>query len=81
MQCGSQIFGTVRVSILFLFLIAFLSSYSSNTKIYALNIECVKICLSLHKTINLEYNIDQFDYISLYLLFISLNFTWVNSVG
>lgn len=73
------IFGTVRVSILFLFFIAFLSSYCSNIESYASNLECVKIYFSMHKVFNLECNIAQFDYVSLFFLFVSLNFTWVNS--
>lgn len=44
-----MIFGTVRVSILFLFFIALLSSYCSNIEIYASNIECVKIYFSMYK--------------------------------
>lgn len=56
------IFGTVRVSILVLFFIAFFSPYGSKIEIPVSNRERVKIYFSMLKISDLECNIVQFDY-------------------
>lgn len=63
------IFGTVRISVLVLFFIAFFSPYHSKIEIPVSNTEHVKIYFSVLKISDLECSVVQSDYFSFLLAF------------